>query len=287
MSTRNMHACMKKEGYAESTIKRRSKLLTTLSKRGANLLDPEIVKEVIAQQGNWCNTTKEHAITAYTSFLKTQGEEWNKPKYKRVRKLPFIPTETEIDQLIATCNTKTATFLQLLKETAARRGEAWDLEWTDFDFENCVVRITPEKGGNPRQLKISGKLISILRLLPRNTSKPFSGSLRHFARTFRRQRKKAAYKLQNQRISKITFHTLRHWKATMEYHKTKDILHVKQLLGHRNIQNTMKYTQLVNFESDQYTCRVAENLEEARDLIEAGFEYVTEVDGKNLFRKPK
>ncbi len=73
----------------------------------------------------------------------------------------------------------------------------------------------------------------------------------------------------------------------MEYHRTKDILHVKQLLGHRNIQNTMKYTQLVNFESDQYTCRVAEDLEEAKNLIEAGFEYVTDIDDKKLFRKPK
>lgn len=97
------------------------------------------VKETIAQQVDWCNTTKEHAITAYTNFLKAQGREWSKPKYKRIRKLPFIPTETEIDQLLASCNTKTAAFLQLLKETAARRGEAWRLEWTDFDFEKRVV----------------------------------------------------------------------------------------------------------------------------------------------------
>ncbi len=278
---------MKKEGYADSTIKRRSRLLKTLCKRGANLLNPESVKEVIAQEESWCNSTKANAVTAYTSLLKMEGQEWDKPRYKRVRKLPFIPTEKEIDQLISSCNRKTATFLRLLKETGARRGEAWYLEWTNFDFENRTVRITPEKGGNPRQLRISHKLISMLKLLPRHSSRPFTGSLRHFARSYRRQRKRAAHKLQNQRISEITFHTLRHWKATMEYHKTKDILHVKQLLGHRNIQNTMKYTQLVSFEDDQHTCRVAEDLEEARELIEAGFDYVTDMDDKKLFRKPK
>jgi len=36
----------------------------------------------------------------------------------------------------------------------------------------------------------------------------------------------------------IHFHTFRHWKATMEYHKTKAILHVMKVLGHKNINNT-------------------------------------------------
>jgi len=31
----------------------------------------------------------------------------------------------------------------------------------------------------------------------------------------------------------------------MLYHKTRDILYVKQQLGHRNIENTMIYTQLI------------------------------------------
>jgi len=56
----------------------------------------------------------------------------------------------------------------------------------------------------------------------------------------------------------------------MEYHKTKDILHVMQFLGHKNIANTLKYTQLVNFQSDDYVCKVAKTLTEATQLIEAG-----------------
>jgi hypothetical protein len=38
----------------------------------------------------------------------------------------------------------------------------------------------------------------------------------------------------------------------MEYAKTKDILDVMQLLGHRNIKNTLVYTQLSKFESNKY-----------------------------------
>lgn len=278
---------MKKEGFAESTIIRRVRLLKTLNKRGANLWDLESVKLTIANQETWSNTTKEHAVVAYTSFLKMHGETWKKPKYSRVRKLPFIPTETEIDQLIASCNKKTAAFLQLLKETGMRRGEAWNLKWTDLDFQNKSVRVTPEKGGNPRVLKISSKLIAMLKLLPQQTPEPFNGSLIHFARSFRRQRRKSSHKLQNRRIEQIHFHTFRHWKATMEYHRTKDILYVKQLLGHKSIQNTMKYTQLMDFKDDEFTCKVAETIREAKELVESGFDFVTDMDAKKLFRKRK
>jgi len=45
------------------------------------------------------------------------GGKWD-PQNKRIRKLSFIPTEAEIDQLIAGCGKKMSAFLQLLKETA-------------------------------------------------------------------------------------------------------------------------------------------------------------------------
>ena len=73
----------------------------------------------------------------------------------------------------------------------------------------------------------------------------------------------------------------------MEYHKTKDILHVMKILGPRNIQNTLKYTQLVDFEDDEYVCKVARTLQDASGLIEAGFEYVCEIQDAKLFRKRK
>lgn len=242
---------------------------------------------MIAEQSQWSPTTKEHAVTIYSNFLKVFGGSWDPPRYIRLNKLPFIPTEDEVNELIAGSNKKVSTFLQLLKETGMRRGEAWQLEWTDFDFENNSVRVTPEKGGNARVLKISNRLIAMLNQLPKDSNKVFEGSLRYFARTFRRQRKRVAYKLQSRRISKITFHTFRHWKATMEYHKTRDILHVKQLLGHKSIENTLIYTHLINFENDEFICRVARTVGEARELVEAGFGYVTDVEDAKLFRKRK
>jgi len=98
-----------------------------------------------------------------------------------------------------------------------------------------------------------------------------------------------AQNLGNPRIHKITFTTFRHWKGTIEYHKTKDILHVQRMLGHKNIQNTMIY---INLESalfheanEEFTVRVAETPDDACSLVEAGFDYVTEMEGQKIFRK--
>ena len=278
---------MQKEGYAESTMSRRIRLLGTLLNKGANLQDPESVKETISKQQNWTTKTKEIAVETYDCFIKSQGKTWSKPKYKSVRKLPFIPTEDEVNNLIASCNKKTATFLQLLKETGMRCGEAFMLQWTDFDFENKTVNITPEKGSDPRQLRISMRLIMMLNSLPHEKAKPFECSNRHFSRTFRLQRTKIANKLKNDRILKIHFHTLRHWKATMEYAKTKDILHVMKMLGHRNIQNTLLYTQLISFQNDDFFSATAKTVQDAQKLIEAGFEYVCEFSDVKIFKKRK
>ncbi|MCW3984189.1 MAG: hypothetical protein NWE96_09370 [Candidatus Bathyarchaeota archaeon] len=60
-----------------------------------------------------------------------------------------------------------------------------------------------------------------------------------------------------------------------------------RLLGHKNIKNTLIYTQLVTFQDDDFICKTAETVKEAKELIEAGYEYVTEMDGLRLFRKRK
>jgi len=107
----------------------------------------------------------------------------------------------------------------------------------------------------------------------------------------RSSRLKVARKLSNPRIAKIHFHLIRHWFGTMEYHKHPDMHHVRRLLGHKSILNTQMY---VNMEkaffpesSEDFTVKVASNVEEACKLVEVGFEYVTDFDGKKLFRKRK
>jgi hypothetical protein len=61
-------------------------------------------------------------------------------------------------------------------------------------------------------------------------------------------------------------------EATMDYQETKNILHVMNLLGHRNIERTLVYPNLIDFEGDEYHSAVAKSVEEA------SFEYVRQKD---------
>jgi integrase len=233
---------MAREGYRHSTCYSAVKTLKRVGRR-VNILNPEAVKTFLANV-SWSEGGKERVVNDLVRFYGYKHISFDKPRYKRVLTLPFIPTEEEVNQLISSMGKKTSCLLQLIKETGCRPGEAWNVRWVDFDFERSTVSIRPEKNSNPRVLKISNRLIGMLGCHPKTWSLVFRNpeideikTLNWMRRGFQRQRKRVAIKLQNPRLEQISFRTLRHYKATMEYHRTKDILHVMRLLGHRNIGN--------------------------------------------------
>jgi len=49
----------------------------------------------------------------------------------------------------------------------------------------------------------------------------------------------------------------------------------------------MKYIGLIRFKADKFEVTTATTMEEAKKVLSAGFNYVTEKSGIMLFRKPK
>jgi integrase len=199
--------------------------------------------------------------------------------------------EKEIDDLISGTSKTISTLLRFLKDTGARGIEAMKLKWTDIDTEHKVVHITPAKGSNPRILPANQTLIGMLNSLPKNNNYVFQGKLKNLRKNFIRQRHRQTKKLNNPRLEQIHLHTLRHWKGTIEYHKTKDIIHVKYVLGHKTIESTMVYINIEQAlfleQDDQWTVKVSHNIQESTQLLEAGFEYITDQDNLKLYRKRK
>jgi integrase len=280
---------LQKEGY--KSAKNRVDMIRRLIALGANLYDPESIKETLAKQTTWKDGYKMLMMYAYESFLKMEGMTWTKPRYRQEETLPLIPKEEELDQLITGSGKKVGTFLQGLKDTGADPGEMAKLRWIDINSESRTLNITPVKNHNPRTVPISDEFLRRLGTLPKSSQYVFN--YQGIRTAFNVARKSITRKLGNPRLKAITMTTFRHWKGTIEYHKTKDIIHVKALLGHRNIQNTMVYINLeraiFTTRNDEFHSSIAKNVEDACRLIEAGFEYVTGEynDGGKIFRKRK
>ena len=71
------------------------------------------------------------------------------------------------------------------------------------------------------------------------------------------------------------------------YYNRGGLLLVQKLLGHKRVTSTMKYTQLTQFKDDEYDVATATTIEEAKNIVAAGHDYVTEKQGIMLFKRPK
>ena len=280
------------EGLTEETVRIWYNRLKKISEN-TELNEPEEVKAYIAK-ASYAQGTIYNMVVVYNAYLKFIGKTWKRPKYHVEEKLPeFIPTEQEIDDLIAGYGKKTATILQTIKETGMRIGEVLRLKWTWLDTERRILTLNaPEKHGRPRAFKISSKLVGMLQTLPKKNELVFAGANPKYAQNcFKHSRRRLAKKLGNLRLAKIHFHLIRHWFGTMEYHKKPDLMHVQKLLGHRNILATQIYVNLdqalFGEANDEYHVRVAETIEEATKLIGVGYEYVSTMDNKQIYKKRK
>lgn len=282
---------MKKNGYAETTIKATGKRLRHLQ-RNCNLQDPEDVKGYVANE-TCSNAYKEALIETYDLLMRSINQEWQKPFYARYDKLPKIPTEQELNMLISNARTRMALFLSMSKDLGTRPIELTWLKIKDIDLENGIVNITSAKHCIGRALRLKANTLEMLKKYINKKrlnqdDRIFPTESENISESYRRLRNALAKKIQDPTIQQIRLYDFRHYYATMEYHKTRDLLHVKARLGHKDLRTTLRYTQLIEtLENVEYHCKTATNIKEATQLIETGFEYVTEIDGAKLFKKRK
>jgi integrase len=180
-----------------------------------------------------------------------------------------------------------------VKRLRKRPIELTWLKIKDINLQNGITHITGAKHTVGRIGKLKPNTIQMLKQYINKKDlnqddRIFPTQSRYIGTCYRHLRNALAKKLQDPTIQQIRLYDFRHFYATMEYHKTKDLLHVKARLGHKDLRTTLRYTQLIEtLENDEYHCKTATNIKEATQLIENGFEYVTEIDGTKLFRKRK
>jgi integrase len=292
-------AYLEREGYYSETSY--YDLISSLASDGADLLNPEDIKEKIAKHifkgkdgktRQWRKSTKMLACYAYDAFCKMEGLTWTKPKYKQEETELIITDEKLLDALIIYSRSRRMTaFLQCLKETYADPGEILALEWKEIK-ENIITIAHPCKGHLTGKYKVTARLISMLNSLPKTDKRVFPTTYRAMNNCLRVLKKKVARKMHKPSVLDITFKCYRHWGGTMIAHHTNgNVLTVKKMLRHKNVLNTMKYIHTINFADSDFEETVATTPEEVRKLGKEGWQKYDEMTVNGVvmyfYRKPK
>jgi integrase len=253
--------------------------------------NPENVKVFIASK-QCSNGFKESLIEAYAIYCKANNISWNKPFYERYDRQPKIPSEEKLNMIIANSSKRLALILSIIKDLGLRPIEVTWLKVKDIDLDSGMVTITSAKYCVGRTLKLKSNTLAMLKnyiiLKTLNVNdRLFPVKSSSISESYRIVRNRLANKLNDPSIKTIRLYDFRHFRATITYHQTKDLLFVKNMLGHKDLRTTLRYTQLISFNNDEYHCAVARTVQEASKLIESGYEYVCDIDNVKLFRKRK
>jgi integrase/recombinase XerD len=278
---------LKNRGLADDTLRNYFYRLKVLCKN-VNLDSPEQVLSFIANlKGS--NQYKESFVKAYTHYARFYKINWNKPHYKIERRLPNVPTTEVIREFIARASRRYATVFKLLAETGCMPKELHNVTLKDIDFDKGVLSVRGFKGHSSRCFKLKQETLAMLKTYVDlyGNKEPLFPNSKAMLKAWCRLRELLADKLHDVKYRNVRLYDLRHYYATMLYSKTKDILYVMKQLGHKKLETTLFYTQLTNFPNDEYYSATATTIDEAKQLIESGFEFVCDVDGVKLFRKRK
>lgn len=167
---------------------------------------------------------------------RANGNEWRRNRHKAM--LPDLSQQIFADHL------HPMTLLAL--NTGLRRGELFQLRWTDIDFlrREIVVRGDYAKSGKSRYVPLNDEAFAALRdwrtvaectewVFPNGNDGPLTSIRSSWKRV-----------LQSASISDFRWHDLRHHFASSLVMKGVDLNTVRELLGHADLSMTLRYAHL-------------------------------------------
>ena len=120
----------------------------------------------------------------------------------------------------------------------------------------------------------------MLNALPKKSEIIFNTSYGTMSTLYSRIRKRAAETQKNPRLLKIELRSFRHWGGTMLAHYTNgNVLTVQKMLGHKRIENTVKYIGMIDFKNEDFEVATAATDEEVKRMGTGGW---TKYDERKL-----
>lgn len=181
------------------------------------------------------------------------------PSMKFPRKLPVVLSYSEVKRLLkAPQLLRHRLILAMLYGCGLRRFELLNIKLQDVDFDRKMLHIREGKGGKDRYVPLGEHLCRGLKSYI-SAERPYiwlfngktnTGQLQQFSETgvqwvIQQAAKKAGIK------KHVTSHVLRHTYATHLLEMGLDIMTLKELLGHVDIQTTLVYLHVAQLGRDR------------------------------------
>lgn len=232
-------------------------------------LDPEQVKDYLYELQQRSRTPSQtyfkHTVYGLRFLLKSEGlpyEHLHLPSIAKNQKLPVVLSKQEEWQMLCSAQLlKHKLLIGLIYGCGLRCNEVCQLQLKHIDFDRKTIHIVQSKGNKDRQLPLSDHLIRGMQKYisiqhPKEyffegTSGLHGDDLdsRYSQRGVQWVVKTVAKKAG---INKdIHTHTLRHSYATHLLEDGINIVTLKDLLGHKNIETTMEYLHISRSETQK------------------------------------
>ena len=158
--------------------------------------------------------------------------------------------DLEREKLIAACKDNSPQLhlaVVLALATGARRDEIWSLRWDNVDLVKGYLTFKHTKNGDIRSIPVIGQALDLLREYHR-TQRLLHTSLLFPSSTNPQKplefRKRWESVLRQAEITDFRYHDLRHSAASYMVQNGMDLRLVAEILGHRTLQMTMRYSHL-------------------------------------------
>jgi integrase len=165
-------------------------------------------------------------------------------KVKRLKEPPgrvrFL-NDLELEKLIKELNGTVRSIVIAAYNTGMRKGELLKLQWCDIDIPKGIIKIENTKNNETRYVPINTELKAELQNMPRYGNFVFS---KKDGQPYRDLKKAFKSALKRAGIENFRFHDLRHCFASDLAMKGVEQRTIAQLLGHKTLLMTMRYSHL-------------------------------------------
>lgn len=147
----------------------------------------------------------------------------------------------EVQKLLEQLPSHLRPVVKLALNTGMRRSEILRLKWEDVDFRERIIFVKNTKNGEMREIPMADLVYDELRSLPANSDYVFSGDNGKRMMSIKTGFVNAVNRAG---IRDFTFHDLRHTFASHLAMSGVDLLTIKELLGRKAINMTLRYAHL-------------------------------------------